>query len=52
MTKWSKIVDRIEWLHKPMEHTKADGYKWVICNVCKVTYPCSTIQIIDEMVGQ
>lgn len=52
MTKWSKIVDAIAALHAPMEHMKAEGDKWVICNVCKVRYPCPTVAVIDEMVGE
>jgi hypothetical protein len=52
MTSYKNIIDAIEELHSPIYHDKADGTKWVICNACKIAYPCQTIKIIEDEVGQ
>lgn len=48
MTKFRSIIDKIEDLHRPIIHIKSDESKWVMCNSCKITYPCPTIQIITD----
>jgi hypothetical protein len=52
MTKWTHIIDRIEDLHSPFKHVKGDGDEWIVCNHCKIHYPCPTIQIIIDEVGK
>ena len=49
MTAYKRIIRLIEELHSP--YMVNGNLSKVVCNVCKVAYPCKTIQLLEEEAG-
>jgi hypothetical protein len=51
MTSYKTIIRALEELHAPHEVNRIDGEIKLVCNSCKTSYPCVTIQLIQEEAG-
>jgi hypothetical protein len=51
VSNFKRIVKKVLELHSPVFFYRVNGDKKILCNLCKISYPCATVQLIEEEGG-